>query len=189
MDVNNYTTLIDLKTLRPVYLNTDEISQINEQLDRELIQRNSNIYAFTLTSPPAFEQNPNDMGIEPIDYSKVNNKSSSSTDTSKTHPAAFYPPTLTDDEHLSYIMERKGCYIPTSDEEKRNILSTEHALGHYGQISMYRKLIQKNIWWPKMRTDIAKELYSGPECLVFNISHTTFHPSRYITSSKPGDHF
>ncbi len=54
------------------------------------------------------------------------------------------------EDRLQYIMHRKGMIIPSTSQQRRDIVHREQMLGHYGQNTLYHQLIKKNCWWPGM---------------------------------------
>ena len=79
--------------------------------------------------------------------------------------------------------------LPTSDDEKKDILEKTHLFGHHGIIAMER-LIHNDykVHWPNLRKDISNYINSCNECRQFNLGKHVYHPPRSITPNNVWDH-
>jgi hypothetical protein len=92
-----------------------------------------------------------------------------------------------DTEALQIAMEKRGKKIPDIIEQEK-LIQDQHALGHFGMETMYRKLWSTGIWWPNMRGDLAKAIETCSACNRFNIIKEGYHPARSVEADLPWDH-
>ena len=81
------------------------------------------------------------------------------------HPAPSSPtsvgptPQIEDKElHLLVELERRGKVAPTTEQERHQLIDTEHLHGHFGRDAIYRKLYREGYWWPGMRNTIQERV-------------------------------
>jgi hypothetical protein len=84
-------------------------------------------------------------------------------------------------------MEKRNKIIP-SDAEKLELVKKAHLFGHFGREAIYKDLMSKGFWWPKMREDIQTELASCDPCTRYTVTKSGFNPASFITSSGPWEH-
>jgi hypothetical protein len=194
------TELIDLENNKPVYIHTIDLDKYNKSIDSNMIVEDMS--KLPQSDEQLLEKSKDiNMNIElpvPVPLAPISDKSIESDtyvipseaypSSSTIHPASI-PLPLSRSDKFKLNMQSMGFYIPETDSEKRAILNSEHFSGHYGSKSMFKKLREKKIWWPTLLDDINKELYTCKQCLLFNLSQPYFHPPKYISSSKPGDHY
>ena len=98
-------------------------------------------------------------------------------------PLVVYP----DRELREFVRERfdKSCPSP---QERSNLLSQHHALGHFGGEALYRSLWKANIYWPFMRRDALQFVAGCSACLRQSVGLKGFAPLRPIVAKYPFDH-
>lgn len=89
---------------------------------------------------------------------------------------------------LLHELEKKGMTIPLNEDEQRDLVIKEHAMGHFGITAIYRSLLSKNIWWPKMKDTITSIVQNCHDCLSFTVTKTGYNPSSFIHASGPWEH-
>ena len=92
------------------------------------------------------------------------------------------------DLDLLLVLEKRGMKIPTEEEEQKDLVIREHAMGHFGITAIYRSLLSKNIWWPKMKDTITYIVQDCHDCLSFTVTKTGFNPSGFIHANGPWEH-
>jgi hypothetical protein len=92
------------------------------------------------------------------------------------------------DFDLKLELDKRGMSIPATDSDKVALVQREHALGHFGIDAIYRSLLAKNIWWPKMRETITSQVQNCQDCLQYTVIKTGFNPSGFIHASGPWEH-
>jgi transposase InsO family protein len=119
---------------------------------------------------------------------KYDEPQSSTSDTNMitTEPAPL--PIATDELKIAAAMEYRGKTAPPTQQQKEQLIMTEHAQGHFGREAIYRSLYKKGYWWPKIRQDIQNQIRNCVPCLRHVIAKTGFDPSSPITAALPWDH-
>jgi transposase InsO family protein len=74
------------------------------------------------------------------------------------------------------------------EEEKRELLQTEHFLGHVHHDTLFKKLFNQGYGWKGMRKDCIDFCAACPECLRVNVAKYGYHPLTPIHASLPFDH-
>jgi len=93
----------------------------------------------------------------------------------------------TDESDQSLINSDK--IIPATEPERIKLIQDAHAFGHFGRDAVFKQLINKNYYWPKMRNDIEIQLKECDVCTRYVVVKKGFHPAAYITASGPGEHY
>lgn len=95
---------------------------------------------------------------------------------------------LTAEQLLLVAQERRGLKVPNQVEQAR-ILVEAHALGHYGEKSMYKAVEDDGWWWASLRQDIKSIIAGCKRCQRYSITRAGYSPARSITALHPADHF
>ena len=91
------------------------------------------------------------------------------------------------DNILILEAEKRGKKVP-AEFERIPLIEKEHALGHFGVESIFRKLWERGFWWPKERRDIASIVKTCTECARYDISRVGYHPSKSVEADGIWDH-
>ena len=112
------------------------------------------------------------------------NLSDEKKDQNPTHVNKYIQPS----RELLLELENQGMKIPTNEEEQKELVNKEHAMGHFGITAIYRSLLSKNIWWPKMKQTIINIVQDCHDCLSFTVTKTGYNPSGFIHANGPWEH-
>ena len=92
------------------------------------------------------------------------------------------------DFDLKLELDKRGMSMPASEEDRIELVQREHALGHFGIDAVYKSLLSKNVWWPRMRETITSQIQKCEDCLHFTVTKTGYNPSGFIHATGPWDH-
>jgi hypothetical protein len=92
------------------------------------------------------------------------------------------------DFNIKLELEKRGMSMPSSDEEAVEMVKKEHAMGHFGIDAIYKSLLSKHIWWPKMRATITSVVQDCHQCNVYTVTKTGYNPSSFIHATGPWEH-
>jgi len=92
------------------------------------------------------------------------------------------------DFDLKLELEKRGMSMPASEDDKIELVQREHALGHFGIDAIYKSLLSKNTWWPKMRETITSQVQKCHDCLLYTVTKTGYNPSGFIHATGPWEH-
>jgi hypothetical protein len=81
----------------------------------------------------------------------------------------------------------RGKKIPTLESDRLQLIKDSHEMGHFGVQRTFLRIWHKGYWWPRMRTDILKELDNCMLCLRHTVKKTGFHPIKPIITGFPND--
>ncbi len=95
---------------------------------------------------------------------------------------------LSSAEQLLVAQERRGLAVPDAATQAR-VLAEAHALGHFGEQSMYKYIETEGWWWPTVRYNIKHILSTCKPCQRYTIIHHSYAPARSITALRPSDHY
>ena len=93
----------------------------------------------------------------------------------------------TNEQTLLWEAELRGLKL-VKEEDRRLLIESTHALGHFGVKSMQDKLISDGFWWPKMRVELQNEVFRCKPCQLFNVERQGHHPAKSIVADMPWDH-
>jgi hypothetical protein len=82
---------------------------------------------------------------------------------------------------------QSGKTIP-AEASRPQILQEIHAQSHEGGDTMYKKCIDANLFWPRLKNDCDEAASSCSECLKYTITKRGFHPQTSVLSSQPMSH-
>ena len=104
------------------------------------------------------------------------------------HPDQPLTMTTAEQDRLLMAQEKRRRRIPPEDQRKK-LIDDEHALGHTGTTNIYRQLMRKGWWWPKMISEITDEVKSCKTCAQYTIVKSGYHPFKSVEASRPGEHW
>lgn len=85
------------------------------------------------------------------------------------------------------LQQLLGKRIPSPDE-RTLIIEAIHDQGHKGIIAIARTLyLDRNLWWPHMRTDIESVVANCAACQRFTVVKAGYHPARSPSATLPMD--
>lgn len=90
------------------------------------------------------------------------------------------------DLHLE--LEKRGMSMPSTPEEAIELVQQEHAMGHFGISAIYKSLLSKKKWWPKMRKTITEVVQDCHQCNVHTVTKTGYNPLGFIHARGPWEH-
>jgi transposase InsO family protein len=73
-------------------------------------------------------------------------------------------------------------------EKRKELLETQHLLGHFGTDQIIKPLIHQGLYWPSMRMEARELVKACIPCQRYNIGRHGFHPLKSITADLPLDH-
>lgn len=95
---------------------------------------------------------------------------------------------LTQEERTAIAVLRKiGMTVPPL-EQRDQIISDIHSVGHFGRTAVSRAIWVKKMWWPRMRDDIERVIGDCEPCQRFTVTARGWHPARAVHASYPMDH-
>ena len=75
-----------------------------------------------------------------------------------------------------------------SQEEKKELLTKVHLMGHFSTKYMVNHLRQQGHSWPRMYRDCELFTTSCIQCNRFNTGKTKYHPTKPLEATLPRDH-
>jgi hypothetical protein len=83
------------------------------------------------------------------------------------------------------LVRDKQC--PETQEERRNMIETEHTRGHFGAQAMFMRIWHNGFWWPQIRNQIKEMIAHCVPCQRVEVQRQGYHPLQSITAAKPMD--
>lgn len=96
--------------------------------------------------------------------------------------------TLSNEEKLLLLQERRGKVIPNVSK-RTELITSAHAAGHFGEKAMYSRIECDGYWWPSLRNDIKAVIAQCNDCRRFTVVTHGYHPAKSIEAKLPGDHY
>ncbi len=94
---------------------------------------------------------------------------------------------LNNEDKVALAQEKRGCTIPPI-KDRDEIIQKAHEKGHFGITAVYRDIVNRKIWWPKIMDDIKRIVKSCRPCQEYTVYSRGFHPQQSVNASLPGDH-
>lgn len=96
-------------------------------------------------------------------------------------------PTPEELNRIIAALEARGKRAP-EEKERLSLIDEEHARGHFGREAIFRALLRRHYWWPRIRRDIQTRIKECIPCLRHVIGKTGFDPATPFSAAFPFDH-